>query len=173
MNVHLRKLEEKDAPFMLEWMHDPSINRFFRFDAEAMTLEKCKEYIIKSNNSVNDVHFAIVDDNDEYLGTISLKNIKSTDAEYAISTRAKAHGTGAALSATKQILDYAFDELNLEKVYLNVLVENERANAFYKKAGFVFSHTEEKVLEIRGIKRNLNWYYMKKEQYYTADANNE
>ena len=29
----LRTLEEKDALLMLEWMHDPSINRFFRFDA--------------------------------------------------------------------------------------------------------------------------------------------
>lgn len=26
----LRKLEEKDAPFMLEWMHDEEINKGFQ-----------------------------------------------------------------------------------------------------------------------------------------------
>ena len=31
MQVHLRPLEEKDAPLMLEWMTDPSITEFFRF----------------------------------------------------------------------------------------------------------------------------------------------
>ena len=28
---HLRKLEEKDIPGMLEWMHDPEISRWLMF----------------------------------------------------------------------------------------------------------------------------------------------
>ena len=42
------------------------------------------------------------DQDDEYLGTISLKNIdlKNKNAEYAISTRKKARGTGANQQAT-------------------------------------------------------------------------
>ena len=41
----LRKLEEKDIPGMLEWMHDPEINQWFRFDAEKMTAEKARAVI--------------------------------------------------------------------------------------------------------------------------------
>lgn len=154
----LRNLEEKDATRMLEWMTDPAIIRFFRFDATKMTLESCKSFISESGKQPNCRHWAIVNENDEYLGTISLKEIEKDSAEYAISTRSCAHGTGAALAATRQILDIAFRELGLDRVYLNVLADNGRANAFYRKAGFRYTHTEENALEIRGEKKSLNWY---------------
>lgn len=159
MAIHLRNLDEKDASFMLEWMHDPTINCFFRFDASKASLEDCLAFIRSSNDDKNSRHFAIVDENDEYLGTISLKNITDKDAEYAISMRKKAHGTGAALDATEQILSYAYSTLKLEKVYLNVLERNERANAFYKKAGFKFWYQEREALTINNKSEHLNWYY--------------
>lgn len=154
----LRPLEEKDAAGMLEWMTDPSIAKFFRFDAASMTLDRCKAFIAGAGEQANCRHFAIVGETDEYLGTISLKDIENGSAEYAISTRACAHGTGAAMAATRQILAVAFDELRLERVYLNVLADNGRANAFYRKAGFRYTHTEENALEIRGENKDLNWY---------------
>ena len=40
----------------------------------------------------------------------------------------------------------------------NVLAENGRANAFYRKAGFRFVKTEEKAVVIRGQEKDLNWY---------------
>lgn len=162
-SIHLRQLEMKDAPMMLEWMQDPSIACFFRFDAQNMTIADCEKYISSSDSDTRSKHFAIADENDEYLGTISLKNIDhdKKEAEYAISTRKKAHGTGAAMAATKEILRIAFEELGLKRVYLNVLKENARANAFYKKAGFQFDYCEENAVEIHGEKKDLNWYYSK------------
>ena len=147
---------------MLEWMTDPEITRFFRFDASRVTADSCRTFIEDASNQPDAVHFAIVDETDEYLGTISLKDInrKKRCAEYAISTRRKAHGTGAAMEATRLILEYAFDELGLERVYLNVLVENGRANAFYRKAGFRFVREEADALELRGEHKTLNWYEM-------------
>ena len=145
---------------MLEWMTDPDITRFFRFDASRVTLESCLAFIEKANQQLDAMHFAIVDEKDEYLGTISLKNIdqESGCAEYAISTRKKAHGTGAAREATQQILRYAFETLGLVRVYLNVLAENSRANDFYRKAGFRFIREEPAALELRGERKTLNWY---------------
>lgn len=164
MTVRLRKLEEKDAPFMLEWMLDPIINCFFRYDFSNATVDSCIEFIKSADDQSDTKHFAIVDDSDEYLGTISLKNITENDAEYAISTRKKAHGTGIALEATKQILNYSFGMLGLQRVYLNVLVDNKRANAFYKKAGFEFWHLEKNAIEINGEKRDLNWFYIDRKE---------
>ena len=43
--IHLRKLELKDAPLMLEWIQDPTIACFFRFDAQSMTIQDCEEFI--------------------------------------------------------------------------------------------------------------------------------
>lgn len=158
MEIHLRPLQEKDAVFMLEWMQDPTIACYFRFDAMSMTEETCRAFIKSANQEENSLHYAIADEHDDYLGTISLKDISDSRAEYAISTRKCAHGTGAAMQATRAILHIAFDELGLDSVFLNVLKENQRANAFYHKAGFQYTHTEEYALEIRGEKKSLNWY---------------
>lgn len=145
MATILRKLENKDVEDMLEWMHDETVARNFRFDFMSMTKEKALNFIADSFNEENQ-HFAIIDEGDNYLGTISLKNISATDnnAEYAIVLRRKFWGKGYAQKATTAILDYAFNSLRLHKVYLNVLEENIRANNFYKKFGFTF----EEVLKI-------------------------
>ena len=37
--MRLRNLQQKDVPFIYEWMKDPSVNCFFRFDAEQVSLE--------------------------------------------------------------------------------------------------------------------------------------
>ena len=60
---------------------------------------------------------------------------------------------------------YAFDTLGLERVYLNVLAENGRANAFYRKAGFRFVREEPAELELHGTKKDLNWYDIAKEAF--------
>ena len=139
MNTILRKLEERDVSAMLEWMHDEIVAKNFRFDFMSMTEEKALDFVSKSFSDENQ-HFAIVDEDDNYLGTISLKNISSTDnnAEYAIVLRRNFWGKGYAQKATAEILNYAFNTLKLHKVYLNVLSENVRANNFYKKCGFTF-----------------------------------
>ena len=143
---------------MLEWMTDPKITQFFRFDASKVTEESCLTFIAAASQQENCRHWAIADENDTYLGTISLKEITATDAEYAISTRSCAHGTGAAMEATRQVLCIAFEEMGLNRVYLNVLADNGRANAFYIKAGFRFTHTEKDAVAIRGEMKDLNWY---------------
>ena len=67
-----------------------------------------------------------------------MKNINKVDknAEYAIVTRADAHGKGYARTASEEILKIAFEVLGLERVYLYVSVENIAANKFYQKFGF-------------------------------------
>ena len=74
----LRRLEQKDAPLMLEWMHDETITCNFRYPFAKMTLEKAKNFIKYSFDEENQ-HFAITDDKDEYMGTISLKRISERD----------------------------------------------------------------------------------------------
>lgn len=164
--VCLRKLKIVDADLMLEWMADHNITKNFRTNFESMTKEKVLEFI---NNSFSDKtqNFAFVDCDDNYLGTISLKNISLIDnnAEYAIVSRTIAHGTGIASRATVELLEYAFFGLNLHRVYLNVLEDNYRANAFYRKMGFEYEGTSREHLYIDGEYKNLNWYAITKEQF--------
>lgn len=167
MKIHLRELQKKDAYGMIEWMTDPSIICFFQFDATKITIESCFEFIAAANKNFECRHYAIADEEDNYLGTISLKDIdtEKKSAEYAISTRNCAHGTGAAKQATEEVLKIAFEKLQLERVYLNVLVENARANAFYKKAGFRYERCEEHSIKIRNEWKDLNWYAISREEF--------
>lgn len=162
----LRKLEQKDIPRMLEWMHDPMVNCLYRVDFDSMTEKDVKSFIETSFTNDN-VNFAFTDDKDNYLGTVSLKHISfdNKNAEYAIVTRRDAQGTGAAFHGTIEILKYAFDSLGLHRVYLNVLEDNKRANRFYEKCGFRYEGKFIDHLFLREKYHNLNWYGISKEQF--------
>lgn len=166
---HLRRLMAKDVPGMLEWMHDPEVNRWFRFDAESMTAEKALRFIGTSFTDT-DRHYAIADDADEYLGTISLEEIdrENGHAMYAVSLRACAQGSGAAMAATRELFRIAFDELGLERVYLNVLSDNVRARRFYEKAGFRHEGCFRRHLKLRGEWRDWDWYAILKDEYHAG-----
>ncbi len=135
--MKLRELKEKDALGMLEWMHSSSSHVFIK-DFYHYTEDDVLQFIRHSQSDKENIHYACVDDQDCYLGTVSLKNIdlQNHHAEFAISFIPKAHGTGASTFATLEILKKAFVELGLNKVYLNVLTVNHRAIAFYEKIGF-------------------------------------
>ena len=165
--MKLRVLEKKDVNGMLEWMHDEDVNKFFRFHAPDMTSEKAENFI-KNSFTKENRHYAVVDENDEYLGTISLKNINYEDknAEYAISMRRCTWGKNISREATKMILDIAFGELELQKVYLNVLSENERAVAFYRKVGFTYVGESKKHVVINGRFMDLKWFEIQRGDKY-------
>lgn len=160
--IRLRRLQERDIEGMLEWMHTPEINCFFRFEAKEMDYEKALGFV--RNESPEDKHFAIVDEQDEYIGTISLKDIdlQHKKAEYAISVRKGWHGRGAAKEATEQLIRYAFEELQLHRIYLNVLSDNIRAIRFYEKCGFQFEGEFKDDIFLRGEWKTLKWYAMVK-----------
>jgi len=162
----LRKLKPEDAEYMLEWMHDPSIYRIFKADFKNMTKDDVIHFIENSFTEKN-VNFAFTDDEDEYLGTVSLKNISKEDknAEYAIVTRKKAQGNGYAFAATIELLRYAFEELKLHKVYLNVLEENIRADKFYQKVGFAYEGMAKEHIIIQNTYRNLKWYSITEQKF--------
>lgn len=162
--MRLRKLKEKDVPLIYEWMKDPRINCFFRFDAEQVTPRMVCTFVQQAQETKENLHLACVNDADEYLGTISLKHIDFRDAtaEYAVSFRAAAQGTGAAAFATRSILRIAFEELGLEKVYLNVLTDNTRAIRFYEKLGFVREGLSRSAIVVKGERKDLCWYGMLK-----------
>lgn len=171
--MHLRKLEPSDAEGMLEWMKDEKVNRFFRFDPDKITLGSCQKYIEANQNTNGSYHFAIVDDQDNYLGTVSLKDVSDIDrhAEYAISLRSSAQGRGAGTFATREILKFAFDELHLERVFLNVLSDNATAIHLYEKSGFRYEGEFIRHVSIRGVLKNLRWYGINADEYRKGQEN--
>ena len=131
--MKLRKLQGKDAPYMLEWMHDEELVRYMHKNFSAMKIEDCRCFIEKSDKTEINVHFAITDENDEYMGTVSLKDIHDGYAEFGIVVRRKAMGRGIAAEAMKKILRYGFEKLAVDFVFWCVDKRNQRALSFYDK----------------------------------------
>ena len=134
--MKLRDLEYKDAPFMLEWMHDKSVTCKLQTNFAEKTLEDCKAFIESANNKINNLHMAIVDVMDKYMGTVSLKNITKVCAEFAITIRKEAMGKGYSQYGMKEIIRIGFDDMELENIYWCVAPDNNRAIHFYDKNGY-------------------------------------
>lgn len=133
--MNLRKLEYRDAPFMLEWMQDKSVVQDLKTDFSSKTIQDCVRFIESNQDNHNDVNFAVVDDNDIYMGTVSLKNIRQDygTAEFAITVRASAMGHGFSKFGMTEIIRYGFEKLHLKAIFWCVSKENRRAIRFYDK----------------------------------------
>lgn len=136
--MRLRELKLKDAPLMLEWMHDESVVENLRGKFKEKTLNDCNSFIKAAENKEENLHLAIVSDEDEYMGTVSLKNIDRTNnsAEFAITVRRSAMGRGYSWWGMEEIIRLAFEKYGLENVYWCVSRSNERAVRFYDKHNF-------------------------------------
>lgn len=168
MHYHLRRLEAKDAPLMLEWMHDHDVVENLEADFSTKTIADALQFIEQSRREGGgELHLACVDDNDIYLGTVSLKHInrKNCNAEFAICFRRCAHGTGASSYATEEIQRIAFAEQGLEKLYLYLYSTNERANHFYQKEGFTFEGRQRQQVMYKGRFVDVLWYGITKAEW--------
>lgn len=134
--MRLRKLKTIDAELMLEWMHDDSVVHDLQADFINKTIEDCRRFIDDAQKDDENVHLAIVDDNDKYMGTVSLKNINNHNAEFGIAVRTEAMGKGYSRFAMREIIRYGFSVLGLNMVFWCVSPNNTRAIRFYEKNGY-------------------------------------
>lgn len=165
--MKLRKLELKDAPLMLEWMHNPEVVNFMQANFAEKTLQDCETFIKIAQNSTDALHLAVVDDSDIYMGTVSLKSITKEDAEFAITMRKTAMGKGYAQYAMKEIIRIGFEELHLEHIYWYVNSDNQRAVRFYDKQGY--QHIDPSEIG-GGIVRANNYMWYQQKQIRRGEA---
>lgn len=137
--MKLRKLRPDDAPLMYEWMHDKSVVQDLKTDFSQKSIQDCQKFIAAAQDETKDLHLAIVDDADQYMGTVSLKHIDHINgiAEFAITVRKSAMGRGFAQWGMREILDLGFRQLGLKTIVWCVSPLNKRACRFYEKNGYV------------------------------------
>ena len=96
-------------------------------------MDDCIHFIQAASTDGDSLHRAIVNENDEYLGTVSLKNITDESAEFAITIRKSAMGKGISKWAMNEIINYGFEKIKVKTIYWCVNPINERAVRFYDK----------------------------------------
>ena len=161
----LRRLRHQDAERMIEWMHDPVVVAAMHTDFMSKGIEDCR-FFIDNSIGATDIHMAIADDSDVYMGTVSLKHISEGTAEFAIVLCRDAMGKGYAIWAMNEILKMGFDDMGLEEIYWCVAANNSRAIRFYDKNHFKRVDAKE-INHLMGYsKKQIDsyiWYKKKKE----------
>lgn len=98
----------------------------------------------------------IIEDENEKVGIVELVEINfiHRNCEIQIIVDEQFAGNGYAKRAMKQAIDYAFNILNLHKIYLYVDVENEKAIHIYKNQNFEIEGTLKEHFYTKGEYKN-------------------
>ncbi|WP_353132664.1 GNAT family N-acetyltransferase [Pseudopedobacter sp.] len=138
-SVYLRELNLEDAQTLYKWRNDPKIWKFTKFrPLTEITLETETKWLKKVLSNKNEYRFAIcLRENERYIGNIQLINLSDEDAElHLFIGETTLWGKGIGKSAVIKALDFAFDELHLNMVKLEVHKENTNAKKIYHSLGF-------------------------------------
>ena len=138
MTVTIRRFEKSDIPKKVEWVNNPENNQFLHYDIP-ICVEKTEKWF-DSHLGQTDRYDAVIEVDGVPVGTIGLLSIdqKNKKAEYYIAMGEVAYkGKGIAKEASRLILQYGFDVLKLNRIYLYTESENVAAQKLFEKVGFI------------------------------------
>ena len=144
--VTLRSYDDSldDGWDVVRWRNNPQVKAFF-FDEEPLSFYSHLEWIDKAKHNPNVRYYMIQRNADEdykdlTIGTIGLSKIdwRNRTAEFGwfLIGEAKYRSWGYGKEAIFLLLDYAFNHLNLNKIWLQTMTLNKAASAVYRKMGF-------------------------------------
>jgi UDP-4-amino-4,6-dideoxy-N-acetyl-beta-L-altrosamine N-acetyltransferase len=137
--TYLRPLEREDAAIILPWVNDPEVTRHLLLH-RPINLRAEEDYIDRLYQSEQDVYLGIaIRKDDRLIGGCALHRIdaKNRSTSFGIFLGDKdSWGRGHGTEATRLLVGYAFETLNLNRVWLHVFEDNAGAIRCYEKVGF-------------------------------------
>ena len=165
-NVVVRKFCAQDIENKVKWINDPNNNKYLHYDLP-LEYKKTMEWFDKIKDSECRID-AVIEYENNPVGLIGLLSIdsKNKKAEYYICIgEQEAKGRGIAKKASMLMLDYAFNNLSLNRVYLYTEQENVSAQKLFEKLGFKKEGLIEHDLVYNGRIVNRYLYGILKEVY--------
>jgi len=163
---------EKDAELLARWSHDSEYARQLDSDpARPQSVKRAKEDIQKwmENESPDSFGFMIRTlADDRLIGFIGLDGIRWTHGDTFVGIGIgdpEYRGNGYGTDAMRVILHYAFTELNLHRVSLDVFEYNPRAIRSYEKAGFVVEGRQRQALNRDGRRWDVIYMGILREEW--------
>lgn len=137
MQISIRKFTRGDIENKVKWINDPRNNTYLHYE---LPLEVEKTAIwFENNKDRTDRYDAVIEADGVPVGLIGLLGIEERNkkAEYYVALgEVDYKGKGVASKATALLLEYAFSELRLNKVYLYTERENVSAQRLFERMGF-------------------------------------
>ncbi len=158
----LRELERDDISMLNKWRNDYELIDLlgapFRYINSEVDDVWYDNYM---NSRANTVRCAILNDDDCFIGVVSLTDINyiNQSAKFHIMIGEKgARKCGAGTYATNKMLAHGFYNLNLQRIELEVLSRNESAIHLYEKVGFVREGKKRNAVFKKGRFEDMYYY---------------
>ncbi|MCB0204635.1 MAG: GNAT family N-acetyltransferase [Caldilineae bacterium] len=177
-HVRLTALRPADAAVIARWHDDSWFVRLINANpARPQAESQIQTWIDEMLKREDAFLFAVrLTETDELIGWIELDGVlwngSSTMLGIAFGDRAywdRGYGT----EAMELALHFAFDELNLHRVGLNVYGYNERAIALYKKLGFTYEGAQREFLHRNGKRYDMLYYGMLRREWEARNVTSE
>lgn len=136
--VVLRPFTREDLEAMVRWNSDQEVEKYVD-RCLPRTLDECIAWYNQNIPNRNYRLYAMEEDGGKIIGDLELDHIcwKRKEAELRIRIGEKEYwNKGYGTLAIKEILNYAFGDLGLNRIYLRVYSFNTRAIHCYEKIGF-------------------------------------
>ena len=138
VDVYIRPLRIGDHKVSYKWRNNPEIWELTGSSPDVVVTDEVeKAWVMNAMKEPDTIRRAIcISESDEYVGNVQLTNIKEGEAEFHIFIGATEYwGQGIATSATRQIIEVAFEK-DIYEIYLYVKRANKKAISVYRKCGF-------------------------------------
>jgi len=158
--IKLRELDRSDLTRLNGWRNDREIMELlgnnFLFISETVDENWFQSYLRDRERNVR--LSIIAEETGDYVGNVNLTSIHRVNrsAEYSILIGEKRYWSkGIGSQATRLMLDHAFKDLNLNRIYLTVIRENVRALRLYRRLKFVEEGCQRQAIFKDGSYRDL------------------
>jgi diamine N-acetyltransferase len=137
--IYLRILEEEDIEKTTRWINSPEISDIMGY-LPVKSLAQQKKWFAHLSDDNSRFVFAICRISDsEHIGNVGIGNIDYINRHcmfniFIVDKNERSKGIGT--EVTRLALDFAFNRLNMNKVYLQTSERFIEANNMYKKLGF-------------------------------------
>jgi UDP-4-amino-4,6-dideoxy-N-acetyl-beta-L-altrosamine N-acetyltransferase len=137
--VRLGEFLPQDKQLLFRWINDPDVVRFNSAYRPISWAEHCAWWDSLNSTDIKRSFAIRALDDDRIIGTAQLMDIHPVHRRAEVSIRIGEQSDrqrGAGSEALRLLRRYAFDHLNLNRVFMHVWADNLRAIRAYEKAGF-------------------------------------
>ena len=170
-HVILTALKEKDIEILWKWINDRE-QVIFNAPFQPIHEGQHHAWLEAVQHRKDIVIFAIrLRESGKLIGSCQLHNINPIHSTAELQIRLgdvaeRSHGYGS--QAVSLLLDFAFKDLNLNRVYLHVFINNAAAIRVYEKVGFALEGILRQAAHIDGKYLDVMAMGILRQEYETA-----
>jgi len=138
--IYLRGLEEQDLENLRKWLCDSEITKLLFQGERPLNLDHMKQEFQTKINDDSEIVFAIMTkSNNKHIGWAGIYDInrssRNAEVRFFIGDK-KYWKMGLATDAVSLLIDYAFNKLNLHRIFGGSNIENKGSVKVFKKLKF-------------------------------------